>query len=118
MNSDNDFSTGSDSKSADVVSRGEAEPIASGERIAAEAIVLENDDGSGGNSSMGQYVPTDDADDRQNAVSEGPSRRDGSGESSTSPTPSLDINIEFIEPFREFASSYIVRLQGSLRPSM
>ncbi|KAL5977662.1 hypothetical protein ACLOJK_039190 [Asimina triloba] len=81
------------------MSRSVAEPVVSRERIAAEAVVPDNDDDSGGNSFVGQHVPTSDADDCRDTISEGLPRRDGSGESSTGPTPSLDINVEFIEPF-------------------
>ncbi|KAL6003813.1 hypothetical protein ACLOJK_004359 [Asimina triloba] len=80
-----------DSKSVDPVSRSAAESVASRKRIAAEVVIPDNDNDSGDNSLVGQHVPTGDADDRRNTVSKGLSQRDGSGESSTGPTPSLDI---------------------------
>ncbi|KAL5980084.1 hypothetical protein ACLOJK_036551 [Asimina triloba] len=112
--SDNDFPTSSAFKSVDAVLRSAVEPIASGERIAIEAIVPDNDNGSGGNSSVGQHLPTCNADDHRNTVSEGLPQRDGSRESSTGITAPLDINTEFIEPFRELASSYFRRLMHTL----
>ncbi|KAL5984445.1 hypothetical protein ACLOJK_018550 [Asimina triloba] len=64
--SDNDFSTSSSSKSVDAVSMSAVELVASRESRAAEAVIPDNDDGSGSNSSVGQHVPTGNANDRRN----------------------------------------------------
>ncbi|KAL5986466.1 hypothetical protein ACLOJK_014799, partial [Asimina triloba] len=66
---------------------------------ATEAVVLDSDEGSGDNSSVGQHVPT--GGDHRVIVGEGPSRRKGSRGSSSGSAPPLDINVEFVEPFRE-----------------
>ncbi|KAL6001096.1 hypothetical protein ACLOJK_006823, partial [Asimina triloba] len=95
-----------------------AEPFASIDRIAADAIIPDNDNGSGGNSLVGRHVPTGDASNHPDTASDGLSRRDGFEESFTGRTLPLDINVELIEPFRELASSSSIQLQGSLRPSM
>ncbi|KAL5985317.1 hypothetical protein ACLOJK_027298 [Asimina triloba] len=89
------------------MSRDKVEPIASGEGVAVEAIVLDTN-GSGDNSLVGHYVPTGDVDNCRNVSN-------GSGESSTDPTSLLKVDVEFIEPFQELASSCSVRLQKSLR---
>ncbi|KAL6002542.1 hypothetical protein ACLOJK_034475 [Asimina triloba] len=60
-----------------------AVPVALIEGGAVEAIVPDSDEGSGDNSSMAS------------------SRREGSGGSSSGPTPLLDINVEFVEPFQQ-----------------
>ncbi|KAL6002573.1 hypothetical protein ACLOJK_034507 [Asimina triloba] len=92
--------TGSTLKGADAVSGRAVEPIAPVEGGAVEAVAPDSDEGSGGNSSMEQHVPIDGG--RRVAVGEGSPRRDGSRGSSSAPTPPLDINVEFIEPFWEF----------------
>ncbi|KAL5977644.1 hypothetical protein ACLOJK_039172, partial [Asimina triloba] len=48
----------------------------------------------------------------------GLSRRDGSGGSPTGPTPPLDMNVEFVEPFQELVSSCSIQLQRPLRPTI
>ncbi|KAL5986472.1 hypothetical protein ACLOJK_014805 [Asimina triloba] len=100
--------------SADTVLRSAAKPIAFRERRVVEEVVLDNDDDSGGTSSVGQHVPTGNADDHQNKVSKGLSRRDGSGGTSIGPMSPLDINVNFIEPFRELIRG--ARASGSVRP--
>ncbi|KAL5988778.1 hypothetical protein ACLOJK_026880 [Asimina triloba] len=97
---------------ADAVSRRAAEPIALVEGGAVEAVVSDNDEGSGGNSSMGQHIPS--GGDHRTAMGEGSSQRDGSGGSSSTPTPLLNINVEFIKPFQELVSSCSIQLQKSL----
>ncbi|KAL6000452.1 hypothetical protein ACLOJK_024148, partial [Asimina triloba] len=96
--------------SVDVVSGSVAEPVASIEGRSIKAVVLDSDEGSSGNSSVGKHVPTCDADDHQNTVSEGLCRRDCPGGSSTSLMLPLDINVEFIEPFWEL--EFIKNLDG------
>ncbi|KAL5986258.1 hypothetical protein ACLOJK_014591, partial [Asimina triloba] len=98
---------GSTSKSVDVASGSAAEPVSPVEGRVAEAVVLDSDEGSSGNSLVGQHVPT--GGDHRVAVSE------GSRGSSSSPAFLLDVNVEFIEPFRELASSCFARLQRPLR---
>ncbi|KAL5994291.1 hypothetical protein ACLOJK_035163, partial [Asimina triloba] len=56
--SDNDLLTDSTSKSANFVSRSAAEPVTLRERIAADAVVPNNDDGSGDNSSVTEVIMT------------------------------------------------------------
>ncbi|KAL6000585.1 hypothetical protein ACLOJK_024284, partial [Asimina triloba] len=75
---------GSDPKSSDAVLRNEAEPVASREGVVSEVVVPDTD-GSSGNSL--HLAPS------------GSSRRNGYGESSTDPTPLLNMDVEFIEPF-------------------
>ncbi|KAL5980244.1 hypothetical protein ACLOJK_036711, partial [Asimina triloba] len=75
-----------------------AESVALAEGRAIEAVVLDSDDGSGSNSSVGQHVPT--GGDRWITVSEGPFRREGFRGSCSGLAPPLDINVEFVEPFR------------------
>ncbi|KAL5980205.1 hypothetical protein ACLOJK_036672 [Asimina triloba] len=97
------------SKSVDAALRSAAELVAPVKGRAAEAIVPDSDEGSGGNSSVGQHVPT--GGDRRVAVSEGPSWREGFGRSSSGPAFLLDVNVE---PFRELVSSCSAWLQRSL----
>ncbi|KAL5978915.1 hypothetical protein ACLOJK_018810 [Asimina triloba] len=78
---------------------------------ATEVVVPDSDEGLGDNCSMGQHVPTGGVDDRRVIVSEGPFERDRYEGSSSIPVPQLDINVKFIEPFRELVSSYSVQLQ-------
>ncbi|KAL6000454.1 hypothetical protein ACLOJK_024150, partial [Asimina triloba] len=61
------------------------------------AIVLDSDERSGDNSSMGQHIPT--GDDHHVSVGGGSPRRKGFGGSYSGPAPPLDINVEFVEPF-------------------
>ncbi|KAL6002489.1 hypothetical protein ACLOJK_034422 [Asimina triloba] len=64
---------GSDRKSVDAMFRNEAEPVAFGEGVAAEAVVPDTN-GSGNNSLVGQHAPIGDADNHQNVVREGSCR--------------------------------------------
>ncbi|KAL5985088.1 hypothetical protein ACLOJK_036324, partial [Asimina triloba] len=96
-------------KGTDAVSGREAEPVAPVEGGAVEAVVPDSEEGSGGNSSMGQHVPI--RNDHHVAVGGGSSRREGSRGSSSGPTASLDINVEFVEPFWQLVSSCSIRLQ-------
>ncbi|KAL6004343.1 hypothetical protein ACLOJK_004894, partial [Asimina triloba] len=85
---DDGFATGQASKSVDAALGSEAESVAPIEGRAAEVVVLDSDEGSGG-----------------------PSRREGFRGSSFGPVFLLDVNVEFIKPFRVSASSYSARLQ-------
>ncbi|KAL6003876.1 hypothetical protein ACLOJK_004422, partial [Asimina triloba] len=83
-----DGAIGSASKSADAMLGSAAEPVIPVEGRAAEVVVPDSDEGSGGLS-----------------------WRVDPGGSSFGPTFLLDVNVEFIEPFRELASSCSARLQ-------
>ncbi|KAL5980253.1 hypothetical protein ACLOJK_036720 [Asimina triloba] len=95
----------------DVVSGRAVKPIAPVEGGAIEAVVPDNDKGSGGNSSTGQHVPT--GSNHHIAVGGGSSQREGSKGSSSGPAPPLDINVEFVELFQSrcitlpFAPEYV-----------
>ncbi|KAL5988760.1 hypothetical protein ACLOJK_026862, partial [Asimina triloba] len=104
---DDGFPTGTASMSTDAALGRVAEPIVPVEGRAPGAVVPDSNEGSGGNSSVRQYVPTGGA----HRVAMGDN---GSGGSSSAPTPPLDINVDFIEPFRELGSSCSVQLQKSL----
>ncbi|KAL6003835.1 hypothetical protein ACLOJK_004381 [Asimina triloba] len=91
--------TGSASKGADTMSGRVAEPVALVEGGAVEAVVPDSDEGSSGNSSVGQHVPA--GGDHRIAMGEGPFQTEGSGGSSFGPAPPLDINVEFVEPFQK-----------------
>ncbi|KAL5994164.1 hypothetical protein ACLOJK_035036 [Asimina triloba] len=95
------------SKDTDVAS-GKAIVLVAPVKGAVEVIVPNNDERSGDNSLLGQHIPN--GDDHHVAP-----RREGSGGSSSVPAPPLDINVEFVEPFRQLVSSYSVQLQRPLR---
>ncbi|KAL6000549.1 hypothetical protein ACLOJK_024248, partial [Asimina triloba] len=96
------FPTSSASKGADAASGGAAEPVAP---VGGGAV-------EDGNSSVGQHVAT--GGDYRVVVGEEPPQREGSGGSSSGPAPLLDINVEFVEPFRKLVSSCSVQLQRPL----
>ncbi|KAL6000467.1 hypothetical protein ACLOJK_024166, partial [Asimina triloba] len=79
---DDDFPIGLASKSFDAASGRAPEPVVPIEGRAADAIIPDSDEGSSDNTSVG------------------PSRREGSGGSSSCPTPPLNINVEFVKPFQ------------------
>ncbi|KAL6003265.1 hypothetical protein ACLOJK_023488 [Asimina triloba] len=70
----------------------EVEPLGPEGGAAVEAVAPDAG-GSGGNSSVGQHVRTNDAGNRRDVLS----RETGTGESSTGPTPLMDMGVEFIE---------------------